>query len=97
MPVSGLVVSLSDEPNPRVAALVVIGREPRITVGVSAGNRLAIVLDTDSSEQDKQLWDWLDSLPGVSFLEVAFVGFDQPKRNQGGETQSPRHNSQVGR
>ena len=77
MPVSGLVVSLSDEPQKRADALAVIGREQRITVGVLEAQRLAIVLDTASSEEDKQLWDWLGSLPGVSFLEVAFVGFEQ--------------------
>jgi hypothetical protein len=77
MPVSGLVVSLSDEPQPRSEALAVIGREARITMGVLEANRLAIVLDTASSEEDRQLWDWLGSLSGVSFVEVAFVGFEQ--------------------
>jgi hypothetical protein len=77
MPVSGLVVSLSDEPQRRAEALAVIGREARITMGVLEANRLAIVLDTASSEEDRQLWDWLGSLLGVSFVEVAFVGFEQ--------------------
>ena len=79
MPVSGLVVSLSDEPQSRAEALAVIGREARITVGVLEANRLAIVLDTPSSEEDRRLWEWLGSLPGVSFVEVAFVGFEQPE------------------
>ena len=77
MPVSGLVLSLSDEPQPRAEALAVIGREAQITVGVLEANRLAIVLDTASREEDRQLWDWLGSLAGVSFVEVAFVGFEQ--------------------
>lgn len=77
MPVSGLVVSLGDEPRPRAEALAVIGREARITVGVLEANRLAIVLDTVSTEEDRHLWEWLGSLPGVLFVEVAFVGFEQ--------------------
>ena len=77
MPVSGLVVSLSDGPQPRAEALSAIRREARITMGVFEANRLAIVLDTASSEEDRQLWDWLGSLSGVSFVEVAFVGFEQ--------------------
>ncbi len=77
MPVSGLVVFLNDEPQPRAEALAAIGRESRIQVGVLEANRLAIVLDTVSSAEDKQLWDWLYSLPGVAFVEVAFVGFEQ--------------------
>ncbi len=77
MPVSGLVVSLSDEPQLRAGALSVIGRESRITMGICEENRLAIVVETVSSEEDRQLWEWLGDLPGVTFIEVAFVGFDQ--------------------
>ena len=77
MPVSGLVVSLSDEPQLRADALSVIGREPRITMGICEENRLAIVVETVNSDQDRQLWEWLGDLPGVTFVEVAFIGFDQ--------------------
>ena len=79
MPVSGLVLSLCDGPQPRADALSAIHGERRITMGVLDANRLAIVLDTASSEEDRQLWDWLGSLAGVSFVEVAFVGFEQPE------------------
>jgi hypothetical protein len=48
---------------------------------VIEANRLAIVLDTASEEEDRQAWDWLGSLAGVSFVEVAFVGFEQPKES----------------
>ena len=79
MPVSGLVLSLSDGPQPRAEALSAIRRETRITMGVLDANRLAIVLDTASREEVRQLWDWLGSLSGVSLVEVAFVGFEQPE------------------
>ena len=99
MPVSGLVVSLSDEPQPRAESLALIGREPRITVGVVEANRLAIVVDTASSEEDRRLWEWLGSLPGVSFVEVAFVGFEQQGDLpvQAGQVPTIRCNSTVGR
>jgi nitrate reductase NapAB chaperone NapD len=76
MPVSGLVVSLCKEARPRAEAIEKMAQEPRITVGALAANRLAIVLDTASSEEDKQLWDWLNALPGVTFVQVAFVGYE---------------------
>ncbi|MCA9263469.1 MAG: hypothetical protein KDA60_06450 [Planctomycetales bacterium] len=75
MPVSGLVVSLCDEAGPRAETLDEIGREPRITVGTLTGQRLAVVLDTESADDDRRLWDWLHALPGVAFVDVAFVGF----------------------
>jgi len=85
MPVSGLVLSLCDEPYPRAETLAVMGREARITMGDLEANRLAIVLDTASSEEDRQLWDWLGALPGVSFVEVAFVGFEQQGKSLPGQ------------
>jgi hypothetical protein len=48
-------------------------------MGVLVANRLAVVLDTTSREEDGQLWDWLGTLAGVTFVEVAFVGFEQPE------------------
>lgn len=77
MPVSGLVVSLRDDPQSRVEALAAISQQAQITMGAVEQNRLAIVLDTTSTQEDKRLWDWLGSLPGVLLLEVAFVGFEQ--------------------
>lgn len=93
MPVSGLVVSLRDEPQLRAEALAAIRREARITIGAFKANRLAIVLDTASSDEDRQLWDWLGSLSGVSFVEIAFVGFEQsnPRPAQAARCQQQQH------
>jgi hypothetical protein len=77
MPVSGLVVSLRDDPKSRAQALAAISQQTQITMGEVEQNRVAIVVDTTSTQEDKRLWDWLGSLPGVSLLEVAFVGFEQ--------------------
>ncbi len=77
MPVSGLVVSLCFNPQSQVKAIELMGEEPRITLGKVVGNRLPIVVDTTSDEDDRELWDWLNSLPGVDRIEVAFVGFEQ--------------------
>lgn len=76
MPVSGLVVSLTDDPQLREDAISSIREESRIEVGVIESGRMAIVLDTASSDEDKQLWHWLSSLPGVVFVDVAMVGFE---------------------
>ena len=77
MPVSGLVVTLRDEPQSRSETLAAISQQAQITMGGVEQNRLAIVVDTASTREDKRLWDWLGSLSGVSQLEVAFVGFEQ--------------------
>ena len=79
MPVSGLVVSLSQESEARAAAIEALGRETQLTLGELEANRLAVVLDTPSSQEDRRVWDWLNTLPGVSLVEVAFVGFETPE------------------
>ena len=78
MPVSGLVVSLKSDPRLREEAIEAIGRESCIEVGVIERRKMAIVVDTDSSEDDKRIWCWLGALPGVAFVDVAMVAYDQP-------------------
>lgn len=76
MPVSGLVVSLSSQPSLREAAVAALRGESCIELGPMEAGKMAIVVDTSSSEEDKRLWDWLNSLPGVVFVDVALVGFE---------------------
>ena len=76
MPVSGLVVSLANEPNLRETAIDAIRQESQIEIGVINSLRMAVVVDTPSSEEDKEIWTWLNALPGVTFVDVAMVGFE---------------------
>jgi nitrate reductase NapAB chaperone NapD len=76
MPISGLVVTLSRDPHLRELALAAINREPRIETGVMEAGRLAIVVETDSPDDDRDVWQWLGSLPGVDFVDVALIGFE---------------------
>lgn len=76
MPVSGLVITLANDRQRRDTALAALSQEPRIELGVLRASRLAIVVDTATPEDDQQLWQWLNALPGVEFVEVALVGFD---------------------
>ena len=79
MPVSGLVVSLKSDPQLRQQAIDAIRAEPRIEVGAIESRRMAIVVDTATTDDDKQLWCWLGSLPGVVFVDVALVAFEEDR------------------
>ena len=76
MPVSGLVVTFSDDKLIGDQAFVAIENNSQISIGPREEKRMAIVLDTDSSLEDRILWDWLNALPGVLFVDVVFVGFE---------------------
>jgi hypothetical protein len=78
MPVSGLVVVLSEDPQLRANAIGTLEQQSMVTMGVLQANRLAIVLETDSKAEDQQMWNWLHALSGVVMVEVAFVGFEEP-------------------
>ena len=70
MPVSGLVLTLSRNDAHRVDALAALGRHPSVDVGEAQGSRLPIVVDTDNSEDDRAVWEWLHTLPGVLFVDL---------------------------
>ena len=76
MPVSGLVVTFSDDKLISDQAFNAIESNPQINIGPRNDKRMAIVLDTDSNLKDRFLWDWLNALPGVLFVDVVFVGFE---------------------
>ena len=78
MPVSGLVVSLSNQPDLRQNAWESMRADPRIEVGLIEAQRVAIVVDTASNEEDKTIWNWLQQLPGVVFVDIVMVGFEEP-------------------
>lgn len=79
MPISGLVVSLVSDRQLREETIETIRAEPCIDVGVIQSHRMAIVLDTPTTDDDKRLWCWLSSLPGVVFVDVAMVAFEDPE------------------
>jgi len=75
MPVLGAVLTLSDQVELRSAALAYLAGEPRIELGIAARGRQPIVLSTDSRAQDKALWRSLETLGGITHIELAFADF----------------------
>lgn len=81
MPVLGVVVTLSERPAAREAALAAMRADPRLTVGEamgpagSAGRRVPVVIDTIDRDEDRACWRALEALPGVDAIELAFADF----------------------
>ncbi|WP_144057649.1 hypothetical protein [Novipirellula maiorica] len=100
MPISGLVVTLSDSEPERADALKSLRDDPRIELGINEPEqqhalRIPIVVDTHSNHEDKQVWKWLNELPGVVFVDVALVGFENESLdNDTAATESPSIGSQ---
>ncbi|WP_220498165.1 chaperone NapD [Rhodopirellula sp. JC639] len=76
MPISGLVITFdptSGDPDETISQLRC---EPAIEVGVMDHQKCAIVVDTSSKAEDKRIYQWVQDLPGVASIQVAFVAFD---------------------
>lgn len=82
MAISGLVVTLSSDASLAAAARARIGADPRLTPGEAFGERLAVVAETPSVEEDRRLVDDLRSIPGVMHVDIAYVHLDECAEDQ---------------
>lgn len=77
MPISGLVVVFESSEALSDQVLQQLFEHTAIEVGKRELDRVAIVVDSTSQDHDRQIWEWLQVLPGVSDIKIAFVGFDE--------------------
>jgi len=76
MSISGLVVTLVDDSSAREASLAAMRDHPALEIGDLAGGRVPVVVESVDADEDRLVWEWLHSLPGVALVVVAFVSFD---------------------
>lgn len=72
MPTSGLVISTNPDADLQ-PLLTALGHRDGVACGEPVQGRLPIVTDTASKAEDKSLWEWLWTLPGVASVDVAFI------------------------
>lgn len=77
MPVSGLVITFSSHAVDHQESVKLLSNEPTIEIGETNGPKMAIVLDTETRDRDREIFQWIRDLPGVAMVDVAFVGFEQ--------------------
>lgn len=76
MPISGLVVTLVDDLSAREVTLASLRNHPALEVGEFASGRVPVVVESLDEDEDRLIWEWLHSLPGVMLVVVAFISFD---------------------
>lgn len=77
MPISGLVVVLDAPNGPFPDTLRELRAHAAIEVGETTDNNIAIVVESPSNQHDQEIWQWVQDLPGVLDIRIAFVGFDE--------------------
>ncbi len=77
MPISGLVVVLDAPNGPFPGTLEALRAHAAIEVGEMTDSNIAIVVESTSDKHDQEIWQWVQELPGVIDIRIAFVGFDE--------------------
>ena len=76
MSISGLLITLTDDPNASETAISTLKADPRIDVGERRGPYLPVVADTTGKHQNQCLWDELNKLAGVINVNLVFADLD---------------------
>jgi hypothetical protein len=81
MIVSGLLVTLAGNAK-RAGILRALRRRPEFTTGRVNGRWLPVAMEAPDDAASRDLHDWLSALPGVEFVDVVCVSFDDssPRR-----------------
>ena len=73
MAISGLVITLDDDPERRRAALAALRADERLTLGEPTGNHLPLIAETRRAREGVELIEDLFTQPGVRFVDVVSV------------------------
>lgn len=77
MTVSGWVLTLENDERLRACVLEALERDSRITCGVAHGLRLPLVVETAEPTESETLFESLRNLPGVAFIDVVSIVFEE--------------------
>lgn len=76
MPISGLVISLTNSDQAEALVRHLREHEPRLEPGELQGDRLPCVLETAHPKESEAVHEWLLQQPGVLGVDVVFVGLE---------------------
>jgi hypothetical protein len=71
----GLLVSL-DSPSPQVIDR--LRAHPAMTVGEVTDHWLPVAVEADDDESCREYHDWIAAQPGVTYVDVVHVNFEEP-------------------
>lgn len=74
---SGLVITLSADARLATRVVARLGARPEFTAGERNGRWLPVAMEAGDAAQSRALHDWLRALPGVVFVDIVYVNFDE--------------------
>jgi hypothetical protein len=73
---SGLVLTLTANPDLAQQARASLAARRELTLGQAAHRWLPAVAEAEDVPASRDLHDWLQTVPGVEFVDVVHVNFD---------------------
>jgi hypothetical protein len=77
MIISGLLLTLSEDARLAEGALSTLRARPEFTLAERSQRWLPVVVEVENVRASRDLHDWLNSLPGVDFVDVVQVNFEE--------------------
>ncbi|MDG2223621.1 MAG: chaperone NapD [Rubripirellula sp.] len=77
MPISGLVITFDSPVDQCTEAIDALNAMTEVEIGNQAEHKLAIVVETESKEHDRKIWESVQQLPQVTDVAIAMVAFDE--------------------
>ena len=75
---SGLVLTLSANATLAAEAIANVKARPEFTPGEHNDRWLPLAMEARDDDASRELHDWLHALPGVDYVDVVSVSFEEP-------------------
>ena len=82
---SGLVITLSSDAELAAHALTQLSARPEFMPGGRTDRWLPVAMEARDDSASRDLHDWLQALPGVDYVDVVSVHFEEPGPGCAGE------------
>lgn len=77
MPISGLILTLNADTELAAQAVASVSERPEFMPGERNARWLPVAMEARDDAESRDLHDWLNALPGVDFVDVVYVNFDE--------------------
>lgn len=77
MPISGLILTLNADAELAAQAVATLSVRPEFMPGERNARWLPVAMEARDDAESRDLHDWLNALPGVDFVDVVYVNFDE--------------------
>jgi len=77
MPISGLILTLSNDAELAAQVIATLSTRVEFMPGERNARWLPVAMEARDDAESRDLHDWLNALPGVDFVDVVYVNFDE--------------------